>query len=68
MLIIDNADHVTDKAITAGLDLLIRTAASRLRLVLCARADPQLEPPLGQQRERDQEQGDRHHRRSPFAR
>jgi len=42
VLIIDNADHITDRRITAALDLLIRNAGERLRLVLCGRADPQL--------------------------
>src|SRR4051812_16092326 len=47
-LIIDNADHITGKGIVDGLDLLIRNAGTRLRLVLCERADPQL--PLHQYR------------------
>jgi LuxR family transcriptional regulator, maltose regulon positive regulatory protein len=42
VLIIDNADHITDRSILAGLDLLIQNSAGRLRLVLCARADPGL--------------------------
>src|SRR4051794_29752962 len=42
VLVLDNADHITDRSIVAGLDLLIRQAGSRLRLVLCARADPVL--------------------------
>lgn len=48
VLILDNADHATGRAVTAGLDLLIRNAGSRLRLVLCSRADPPL--PLHQYR------------------
>jgi LuxR family transcriptional regulator, maltose regulon positive regulatory protein len=48
VLIVDNADHLTDRSIAAGLDLLVRTAGHRLRLVLCGRADPQL--PLHQYR------------------
>ena len=48
VLVVDNADHLTDRSITAGLDLLIRHAGSRLRLVLCGRADPLL--PLHQYR------------------
>lgn len=48
VLIIDNSDHVTHRAITAGLDLLVRHAGDHLRLVLCARADPLL--PLHQYR------------------
>ncbi|MGY1707443.1 LuxR C-terminal-related transcriptional regulator [Geodermatophilus sp. SYSU D00697] len=48
VLVVDDADHVTDRSITAGLDLLVRHAGSRLRLVLCARADPLL--PLHQYR------------------
>jgi LuxR family transcriptional regulator, maltose regulon positive regulatory protein len=48
VLIIDKADHVTSGAVVGGLDLLIRNAGSRLRLVLCARADPLL--PLHQYR------------------
>ena len=31
VLVVDNADHLTDRSITAGLDLLIRHAGSRLR-------------------------------------
>ena len=42
VLVLDNADYVTDRTIVAGLDLLIRNAGSRLRLVLAARADPLL--------------------------
>jgi LuxR family maltose regulon positive regulatory protein len=42
VLIIDNADHITDRSIIAGLDLLVQNMGSRLRLVLCARADPLL--------------------------
>jgi LuxR family transcriptional regulator, maltose regulon positive regulatory protein len=42
VLVIDNADSLTDRSIVAGLDLLIRQAGDRLRLVLCARADPLL--------------------------
>jgi LuxR family maltose regulon positive regulatory protein len=42
VLVLDNADHITNRSIVAGLDLLIRHAGSRLRLVLCARADPLL--------------------------
>jgi LuxR family maltose regulon positive regulatory protein len=42
VLVLDDADHITDRSITAGLDLLIRNAGSRLRLVLCTRADPLL--------------------------
>jgi LuxR family transcriptional regulator, maltose regulon positive regulatory protein len=42
VLIIDNADDLTDRSIVAGLDLLVRNAGSRLRLVMCGRADPQL--------------------------
>src|SRR3712207_2030489 len=48
VLVVDDADHVTSRAITSGLDLLIRHGGSRLRLVLCARADPLL--PLHQYR------------------
>jgi LuxR family maltose regulon positive regulatory protein len=48
VLVVDDADHLTDRSITAGLDLLIRHAGSRLRLVLCGRADPLL--PLHQYR------------------
>jgi LuxR family maltose regulon positive regulatory protein len=48
VLVIDDADHVTDRAITNGLDLLVRRGGNRLRLVLCARADPLL--PLHQYR------------------
>jgi LuxR family maltose regulon positive regulatory protein len=48
VLIVDNADDLAERSIIAGLDLLVRHAGSRLRLVLCARADPQL--PLHQYR------------------
>lgn len=48
VLVLDNADHLTDRAVTSGLDLLVRHAGSRLRLVMCTRADPQL--PLHQYR------------------
>jgi LuxR family transcriptional regulator, maltose regulon positive regulatory protein len=48
VLIVDNADYLTSKAILAGLDLLIRNAGSRLSLILCARADSLL--PLHQYR------------------
>ncbi|MGY1731531.1 LuxR C-terminal-related transcriptional regulator [Geodermatophilus sp. SYSU D01045] len=47
-LVVDDADHVRDRSIGAGLDLLVRNAGDRLRLVLCARADPPL--PLHQYR------------------
>jgi LuxR family maltose regulon positive regulatory protein len=42
VLIVDNADHLVDRQITGAIDLLIRNAGARLRLVLCARSDPQL--------------------------
>ncbi|MGY1745816.1 LuxR C-terminal-related transcriptional regulator [Blastococcus sp. SYSU D00695] len=42
VLVLDDADHLTDRTITAGLDLLLRHAGGRLRLVLCGRTDPQL--------------------------
>ena len=42
VLIVDNADHLTERSVVAGLDLLIRNSGGRLRLVLCARADPLL--------------------------
>jgi LuxR family maltose regulon positive regulatory protein len=42
VLILDNADHLTDRSIVAGLDLLVRNAGSRLRLVMSGRADPLL--------------------------
>ena len=48
VLVLDNADHLTDRAVLSDLDLLVRHAGSRLRLVMCARADPQL--PLHQYR------------------
>jgi LuxR family maltose regulon positive regulatory protein len=48
VLVIDDADDLTDRAITNGLDLLVRRGGSGLRLVLCARADPLL--PLHQYR------------------
>jgi LuxR family maltose regulon positive regulatory protein len=42
VLIVDNADHLTDRSIVTGLDLLVQHAGKRLRLVLCGRADPVL--------------------------
>jgi LuxR family maltose regulon positive regulatory protein len=42
VLIVDNADHLTDRRLTGALDLLIRNAGEQLRFVLCARSDPQL--------------------------
>jgi LuxR family transcriptional regulator, maltose regulon positive regulatory protein len=42
VLVLDDADQITDRSITAGLDLLLRQAGGRLRLVMCARADPML--------------------------
>jgi LuxR family maltose regulon positive regulatory protein len=42
VLVVDNADHLTDRSVVDGLDLLINNAGGRLRLVLCARADPLL--------------------------
>jgi LuxR family maltose regulon positive regulatory protein len=42
VLVIDNADHLTDRSIAAGLDLLVQHAGNRLRLVMCGRADPPL--------------------------
>jgi LuxR family maltose regulon positive regulatory protein len=42
VLVLDRADHLTDPSIIAGLDLLLSNAGSRLRLVVCARADPLL--------------------------
>ncbi|WP_116450377.1 LuxR C-terminal-related transcriptional regulator [Blastococcus litoris] len=42
VLVLDDADSLTDRSITSGLDLLVRNAGHRLRLVLCGRADPLL--------------------------
>jgi LuxR family maltose regulon positive regulatory protein len=42
VLILDNADSLTAREITGALDLLVRHAGTRLRLLLCARADPLL--------------------------
>ncbi|MBB3085409.1 LuxR C-terminal-related transcriptional regulator [Geodermatophilus sabuli] len=42
VLILDNADCLTHRDLIGGLDLLVRYAGTRLRLVLCARADPPL--------------------------
>ncbi|MGY1726400.1 LuxR C-terminal-related transcriptional regulator [Geodermatophilus sp. SYSU D01062] len=47
-LVVDDADHVRDRSIGTGLDLLVRHSGGRLRLVLCARADPPV--PLHQYR------------------
>jgi LuxR family transcriptional regulator, maltose regulon positive regulatory protein len=52
VLIIDNADSLTSRELTGALDLLVRHAGARLRLVLCARADPLL--PLHRYRLNDQ--------------
>ena len=42
VLIIDGADNLITPALTQALDLLVRHSGGRLRLVLCARADPLL--------------------------
>jgi LuxR family maltose regulon positive regulatory protein len=42
VLVIDNADCLTSQELVDALDLLVRHAGARLRLVLCARADPPL--------------------------
>ncbi|HEU5269599.1 MAG TPA: LuxR C-terminal-related transcriptional regulator [Jatrophihabitans sp.] len=42
VVIIDNAEHLDDPEILGGIDLLLRRAADRLRIVLCTRVDPQL--------------------------
>ncbi|MGY1712549.1 LuxR C-terminal-related transcriptional regulator [Geodermatophilus sp. SYSU D00758] len=42
VLVLDEADHLTDRSVLAGLDLLVRQAGNRFRLVLCARSDPLL--------------------------
>jgi LuxR family maltose regulon positive regulatory protein len=42
VLIIDGADNVISPTLTQALDLLVRHSGGRLRLVLCARADPLL--------------------------
>ncbi|MGY1605418.1 LuxR C-terminal-related transcriptional regulator [Geodermatophilus sp. SYSU D00815] len=42
VLVLDDADHLTDRSIAAGLDLLLQHAGGRLRLVICGRADPPL--------------------------
>ena len=43
VLVLDGVDEVTDKAVLAGLDLLIRHAPGSLRLVLSARQPPMLQ-------------------------
>ena len=43
VLVLDGVDEVTDKAVLAGLDLLIRHAPGGLRLVLSARQPPMLQ-------------------------
>jgi LuxR family maltose regulon positive regulatory protein len=48
VLVLDNSDNLSDRSLLGALDLLVRHAGSRLRLMLCARADPQL--PLHQYR------------------
>jgi LuxR family maltose regulon positive regulatory protein len=45
---VDNAGVLTDRSIAAGLDVLVRRTEGRLRLVLCADADPPL--PLAEYR------------------
>ena len=42
VLILDNADRLTDRSVRSALDLLIRYGGRWLRLVLCARTDPLL--------------------------
>jgi LuxR family maltose regulon positive regulatory protein len=42
VLVIDQADHLSNPLIMTGLDLLLRNAGHRLHLVLCGRADPDL--------------------------
>ena len=42
VLVLDNADYLSRRDLLDALDLLIRYAGTRLRLVLCARADPLL--------------------------
>jgi LuxR family maltose regulon positive regulatory protein len=42
VLVVDNADRLSGAARTAGLDPLVQHGGARLRLVLCARADPPL--------------------------
>ncbi|MGY1807953.1 AAA family ATPase [Blastococcus sp. SYSU D00669] len=42
VLVLDAADSLTDRELIRDLDLLVRHAGARLRLVLCARADPLL--------------------------
>lgn len=51
VLVLDNSDCLTHPDICRPLDALVRNAGRRLRLVLCARADPQL--PLHQYRVSD---------------
>jgi LuxR family maltose regulon positive regulatory protein len=43
VLVLDNAHELTDPAVLAGLDVLIRHAPPALRLVLCARVPPALQ-------------------------
>ena len=43
VLVLDGVDELTDKAVLAGLDLLIRHVPGRLRLVLSARRPPMLQ-------------------------
>ena len=42
VLVIDQADYLSNPLIMTGLDLLLRNAGHRLHLVLCGRADPGL--------------------------
>ncbi|MFL6161088.1 MAG: LuxR C-terminal-related transcriptional regulator [Jatrophihabitantaceae bacterium] len=42
VLVLDDADCLTNPAILTGLEFLLRNAADRFRLLMCTRADPQL--------------------------
>ena len=48
VLVLDNSDFLTDQVLCRSLDLFVRHAGSRLRLIVCGRADPRL--PLHQYR------------------
>ena len=42
VLVLDGADRLVSRDVTAGLDFLLRHAHPQFRLVMCGRADPQL--------------------------
>lgn len=45
VIVLDNADNLTDDSVLTGLDLLARHAPPRLHLLMCARRTPRLRLP-----------------------